>query len=185
MNARQRENRNRRLAQMIFKSEFFSLPSTYKLRLWAYRKMFGLGDGARIMEGVEFVRKHAREGNLSVGRNVLFSRRVSVDYTGGITIGDNVALSEGVIIMSHAHDMLNLKAKTIHLTPLRIADGAWICTNSIIMPGVSYIGKDAVVSPGSVVYKRVPDYAVVRGNPAKIVAIMTPELRKAEQGAPQ
>jgi acetyltransferase-like isoleucine patch superfamily enzyme len=163
---------------MIFKSTFFSLPSTYKLRLWAYRKAFGLGEGVRIMEGVEFLRKHAMEGKLSVGRNVLLSRRVSIDYTGGVTIGDDVALSEGAMVMSHSHDPLNLKAKIIELTPLHIADGAWICVNAMIMPGVGYIGKKAIVSPGSVVYKRVPDYAIVRGNPAKLVAVVPPELRE-------
>jgi acetyltransferase-like isoleucine patch superfamily enzyme len=177
MNTRQKENRNRRLMQVIFKSAIFSFPLTFKLRLWAYRKTFGLGGGVRIMEGVEFLRKHGKEGSLSVGRNVLFSRRVSVDYTGGIIIDDDVALSEGAILMSHAHDPLNLKSKKIELTPLRIAEGAWLCVNTMIMPGVGYIGKHSIVSPGSVVYKEVPDYAVVRGNPAEVVAVVPPKAR--------
>ncbi len=166
---------------MIFGHPLFSLPYIYKLRNWAYSKCFNLGPGATLMEGVEFMRKHSLEGKLSVGRKVHFSRRVSVDFTGGVTLGNNVVLSEGAMIMSHSHDMLNLKVKTVRLTPVHIADGAWICVNAIIMPGVGYIGKESVISPGSVVYKRVPDYAIVRGNPAKVVSIMTPELRKAEQ----
>ena len=41
--------------------------------------------------------------------------------------------------------------------------------NSIIMPGVGRIGDGAVVAAGAVVNKEVPPYAVVVGNPARVV----------------
>ena len=50
----------------------------------------------------------------------------------------------------------------------RIADGVWIGMRSIILPGVS-IGEGAVIAAGSVVTKDVPPYAVVGGNPAKVI----------------
>lgn len=38
----------------------------------------------------------------------------------------------------------------------------------IIVPGVT-IGEGAIVAAGSVVVKDVPDYAIVGGNPAKVI----------------
>jgi len=47
-------------------------------------------------------------------------------------------------------------------------DYSRIAFNAIILKGVT-IGEGAVVGAGSVVTKDVPDYAVVGGNPAKIL----------------
>jgi chloramphenicol O-acetyltransferase type B len=50
----------------------------------------------------------------------------------------------------------------------RIDDGAWLGIRSIIMPGV-HIGEGAVVAAAAVVTKDVPPYAIVGGNPAKVI----------------
>ncbi|MCF2661720.1 hypothetical protein I6E42_06300 [Pseudoflavonifractor phocaeensis] len=52
--------------------------------------------------------------------------------------------------------------------PIVIKDRAWLGFNAIILKGVT-IGDGAVVGAGSVVTKDVPDYAVVGGNPDKIL----------------
>ena len=49
-----------------------------------------------------------------------------------------------------------------------IQDNVWIGFNSIVLKGVT-IGEGAVVAAGSVVTKDVPPFAVVGGNPAKII----------------
>ncbi len=49
-----------------------------------------------------------------------------------------------------------------------IGNGVWIGCHSVIMPGVK-IGDGAIVAAGSVVTKSVPPYAIVAGNPAKIL----------------
>lgn len=49
-----------------------------------------------------------------------------------------------------------------------IKNDVWVGANVIILGGVS-IGNGAVIGAGSVVTKDVPDYAVVAGNPAKII----------------
>ncbi len=51
---------------------------------------------------------------------------------------------------------------------IKIKDKAWIGFNSIILKGVT-IGEGAIVGAGSVVTKDVPDWAVVAGNPARII----------------
>lgn len=51
---------------------------------------------------------------------------------------------------------------------VKIGKNVWIGANCTILPGVS-IGEGAVVAASSVVSKSVPDFAVVAGNPAKII----------------
>ena len=53
--------------------------------------------------------------------------------------------------------------------PLAIGNDAWLGHGSIIMSNTSTIGDGAVVAAGAVVNKDVPPYAVVVGNPARIV----------------
>ena len=49
-----------------------------------------------------------------------------------------------------------------------VKDDVWIGLNSIILSGVT-IGQGAIIGAGSVVTKNVPPYAIVGGNPAKIL----------------
>jgi acetyltransferase-like isoleucine patch superfamily enzyme len=59
--------------------------------------------------------------------------------------------------------------------PLNIGNDVWIGHNAVIMPHVREIGDGAVVGAGSVVHKDVPPYAVVVGNPARVVRFRFPE----------
>ena len=49
--------------------------------------------------------------------------------------------------------------------PIAIGNGAWICADAFIGPGVK-VGRGAVVGARAVVVKDVGDGAVVAGNPA-------------------
>lgn len=51
---------------------------------------------------------------------------------------------------------------------VEIGPYAWICSRSIILPGIK-IGEGAVVASGAVVTKDVPPYAVVGGVPARVI----------------
>ena len=51
----------------------------------------------------------------------------------------------------------------------------WIGANAVIMPEVSRIGDGAVIGAGAVVNRDVPSYAVVLGNPARVVKYRFPE----------
>ena len=50
----------------------------------------------------------------------------------------------------------------------------WLGNNSVILPG-RHIGTGAVVGAGAIVTKDVPDYAIVAGNPARIIKMRFPE----------
>lgn len=51
---------------------------------------------------------------------------------------------------------------------ININNDVWIGVNTIILDGIT-IGNGAVVAAGSVVTKDIPPYAIVGGNPAKII----------------
>lgn len=49
-----------------------------------------------------------------------------------------------------------------------IGNDVWLCANCVILSGVT-IGHGAVVANSSIVTKDVPPYAIVGGNPAKLI----------------
>lgn len=54
-------------------------------------------------------------------------------------------------------------------SPLHIAGDVWIGARTIVLPGCKRIGHGAVIGAGPVVTKDVPDWAVVGGNPARVI----------------
>jgi virginiamycin A acetyltransferase len=63
---------------------------------------------------------------------------------------------------------VDLSQKYPHKGDIVIGNDVWLGYESLIMPGVK-IGNGAVIASKSVVTKDVPDYAIVGGNPAKII----------------
>jgi virginiamycin A acetyltransferase len=57
----------------------------------------------------------------------------------------------------------------VRLIPLEVGNDVWIGCRAIIMPNVRSIGDGAVIAAGAVVNKDVPPYAIVCGNPARVV----------------
>lgn len=111
--------------------------------------------------------------NISIGSNVyLVDVLINAgDKNGKITIEDYVFFGHRVQILARGHDynVFNLqRQQTITEKSIHIKEGAWIGSGSIILGGVT-IGMHSVVAAGSIVNKDVPDYAVVGGNPAKII----------------
>ena len=147
----------------------------------AYRKFFSMGEKSEVEYGVAIYNYHYKLGNLKIGKNVIITRNCDIDITGDLLLEDNVIISEGAKILTHRHeygvkyiDECNdiLEMDVTHgciQTPLHIGYKAWIGAHTIILPGVKEIGRFAVVGAGAVVEKKVPPYAFVKGNPAKIV----------------
>lgn len=95
-----------------------------------------------------------------------------IECTGGVEIGRYFHTGRGLTIFSTNHNYdgevaIPYDAENI-LKAVKIGDFVWCGANVTIMPGVN-IGEGAVVGGGAVVTKDIPDYAVVGGNPAKII----------------
>ena len=96
----------------------------------------------------------------------------NIDCQGGVSIGKYFHTGRGLTIFSSNHDYLSSEfipyGKSSIMKPVIIKDFVWFGANVTVCPGV-VIGEGAVVGAGSVVSKDVPDFAVVAGNPAKII----------------
>nr|WP_144120327.1 CatB-related O-acetyltransferase [Catellatospora sichuanensis] len=99
------------------------------------------------------------------------------------TIGRYCSIAANVRIVNHNHPLtfkstsglffnpeLGLTDKwLVEHRPLDIGSDVWIGANAVILPEVNRIGHGAVIGAGAVVNRDVPPYAVVLGNPGRVV----------------
>ena len=119
------------------------------------------------------VRQGASVGgkNISLGKNVRVGRCSHI--FGNVTIADHVMIAPNVIIAGGQHG-LERTGIPMHFQKgnskggIVIGSDVWIAGNCSINDGVK-IGNGAVIGAGSVVTKDVEDYAIVAGNPAKLL----------------
>lgn len=110
---------------------------------------------------------------VSIGRNAMF-----MCTRAEIKIGNNVMFGPHVFMITGGHRMdligrfmvsVNNDEKLPENDRDIIIEGDnWIGANAIILKGVT-IGRGSVVAAGSIVTKDIPRYAIVGGNPAKII----------------
>lgn len=148
-----------------------------KKRQSEYSKRYESDDGLYVEYEVSITKQHYSDSQITIGKNVHLGREIDLDYTGGLILCNNVSILEGVKILTHDHDSFCQKnekelipfSNRAYKSPLIIRDNAVIGSKAIIMPGVGEIGRGAFISSGSYVRSKVPPYAIVMGNPAKIV----------------
>jgi acetyltransferase-like isoleucine patch superfamily enzyme len=108
------------------------------------------------------------EHHVRIGNGVRMHSQVFVpEFT---VIEDDAWLGPSVVI-TNAKYPLSPGVKETLAGPL-IKKGAKIGANATILPGV-VIGANSLVGAGSVVTKDVPDNAVVAGNPAKLIKMIS------------
>ncbi len=96
---------------------------------------------------------------------------VETAYPENITMGDDVRVTAGCLIMTHIKAPNYLRDTGIMpavVKPVVLEDHSFIGVNSVIMPGVT-VGRASVVASGSVVVTNVPPFTMVGGNPAKVI----------------
>ena len=120
----------------------------------------------------------ATSAKVELGKNVSFNG-ITITGLGNIKIGDYFHSATNVKIMLGSHDYdygdkipygSHVKEKNVV-----IDDFVWIGSDTIICGNV-HIGEGAIIAIGSVVVKDVPPYAIVGGNPAKVIKYRDIEL---------
>jgi maltose O-acetyltransferase len=83
-------------------------------------------------------------------------------------------MGEEVLILGGGHKNYRVDIPmgaqgVLPISNLEICNDVWIGSRVIILGNVKRIGEGSIIGAGSVVTKPVPDYAVVAGNPARII----------------
>ena len=138
------------------------------------------------------------EGEVSIGDRVYIGASTII-CRNKITFGNDILVAWGVMFYDHDSHSVDYKERqedikqvlkdfkqskgnylqnknweVVKSAPISIHDNVWIGMDALILKGVT-IGEGAIVAARSVVTKDVPPFAVVAGNPAKVVKQMTKE----------
>ena len=122
------------------------------------------GENFKAFQNVEFSFGY----NMEVGDNVVIHRHVLLDDRGGISLGNNVSISDYANVYSHTHSIVDQRDVTDALT--RLEDGVRITYHATVLAGV-HVGEQAMVGAMAVATKDVRPYHVYVGIPAKSVRI--------------
>lgn len=138
-------------------------PSRRIRRSWL--KLLGMHINGTVMIYEDY---HIRNPKgITIDDGVSIGPKVLLDGRMGLHIGKSAVIAYEAIIWTLNHDYNDVNF-CVKGAPVEIGDYSWICSRSIILPGIK-IGKGAVVASGAIVTKDVPDYAIVAGIPAKVV----------------
>lgn len=121
--------------------------------------------------------------NVDIQKHTRFSHSCEIGNNSGIgegsrlygrvVIGDDVMMGPHCWIYTQNHEYRYID-KPMRVQgpqkekPVIIGNDVWIGGRVTILPGV-HVGNGVVIGAGAVVTKNIPDFAVVGGNPAKIL----------------
>jgi acetyltransferase-like isoleucine patch superfamily enzyme len=156
----------------MIKPDFSRIAPDVKLgrnvKIYAFVNLYGceIGDESKIGTFVE-IQKGARIGN-----------RVKVSSHSficeGVTIEDEVFIGHGVMFINDKYPRATAATGELQTeadwvcTPTLIKRKASVGSNATILCGVT-VGEGAIIGAGSVVTHDVPDFAIMAGNPARIL----------------
>ena len=130
-------------------------------RVWQFVVIL---EGAKIGQDCNICAHTLIESDVIIGNNVTVKSGVQV--WDGTRIEDNVFLGPNATLTNDL--MPRSKQYPDVFSGITLKKGSSIGANATLLPGIT-VGEGAMVGAGAVVTKDVPDYAVVIGNPAKII----------------
>jgi len=147
------------MVNIIFFKNPFNIFSGLKVSLL---KLFGasLGTGVLIKPAVNI----KYPWKLNIGDHVWIGEEVWIDNLSEVTIGNNVTLSQGALLLTGSHDHTSEKFDFISL-PVVLEEGVWIGAKAIVFGGVT-AGSHSILGMNSVAEKNLQPYIIYKGNPA-------------------
>lgn len=107
---------------------------------------------------------------LQLGELVIVGTNCVIGAVYGVTLGDDVRISDGVVIETAGLDFSGEPPYRHRGAPIMIGKGAWIGTRAVILSGVT-IGAGAVIGAHALVVRDVPAGAIVAGQPAEVIRV--------------
>jgi putative colanic acid biosynthesis acetyltransferase WcaF len=106
-----------------------------------------------------------------MGRHSSLANDVDCYSVAPVRLGMHVTVSQYAFLCTATHDYKDPDFSLV-TRGIEIGDYAWIGARAFIGPGVS-IGKGAVVGATASVYRDIPEWTVVGGNPATVIGHRT------------
>lgn len=100
---------------------------------------------------------------LTVADNVWLGENCWIDNLDYITIGNNVCISQGALLITGNHDYTKTDFPYRN-APIVIEDGAWIGAKAVVAPGVN-IRSHSILTLGTIMTKDTEPYGIYQGNP--------------------
>lgn len=141
-----------------------------KLRYHCCKNIFKkCGKNVNIESGAFF----ASGVDIEIGDNS--SIGINAHVPGDIVIGKNVMMGPNCYILNINHNFSRTDIDMIYQgktgrIPTKIGDDVWIGRNVIFTPG-RIVKKGTIIGAGCVLCKDFPEYAIVGGNPSKLIRI--------------
>ena len=137
-------------------------------------RLFGanIGKGA-VIERIRLINLYRMGiGGITIGNNCFLGDGVMLDTAERIMLEDNVTLSFDVMVLTHTN--VGYKHHPVQqyipsfAKSVTFKKGCFVGVRSVILPGVT-VGEGAAVAAGAVVTKIFPAKTLVGGVPAKII----------------
>lgn len=109
--------------------------------------------------------------NFKISSSSHLKSNTYIECIAGVTIGKYFHTGRDLTILSTNHNYKGTKIPYDEVyikKPVIIEDFVWCGIGVKILPGVT-VGEGAIIGMGSVVAKDVPPYAIIGGNPAKVI----------------
>jgi acetyltransferase-like isoleucine patch superfamily enzyme len=114
---------------------------------------------------------HCYGGQIVVGNNVSINPFCVLYGHGGLTIGNDVLIATGCVMIPANHNIDDLdrpiRSQGLTCRGIVVEDDVWIAARAVILDGVT-IHRGAVIGAGAVVTRDVPAGAIAVGVPAKV-----------------
>jgi len=155
-------------------------------RPYAVRQNVAVGRGVHIGAGTTLWAPHS----LVVEDDVYIGKRCTIECDGSIGRGSLIANNVG-LVGRYDHDYTavgvpmrsapwigdeSYTGRGARLT-VAVRPDVWIGYGAVVLTGVE-IGRGAVVAAGSIVTRDVPEYAIVAGNPARVIGARLPDSER-------
>jgi maltose O-acetyltransferase len=160
------------LAAYLYNALIGRLPSRTLRGLFLSKWLGACGKGSGVQIGCRFL--NARKVHL--GQRTVINFGCLLDGRKfAITTGSDVSIGPEATILTLGHDPRSPEFADKG-GDVVIGDRVWIGYRAIILPGIT-IGEGAVVGAGSVVTRDVPPFAIIAGNPARIIGERNRDLK--------
>lgn len=151
----------------IFKNNGFSIGFIIRY-LCVYKLSKSCGEKVIIFPNVCLINL----SKLTIGTNISIHENSYIDCSGGLEIGNSVAISHNCSILTFDHVIdqkdTNIKDAGAVFDPIFIGSNIWLGAGSRILKGVK-IMDGCVIATGSVVNKNTQENGIYAGVPAKLI----------------